>query len=52
MAVNINQLPKMLSNPKHSIEGLWASDAGRNSNSGNYPIRTYANKERYRKSYY
>ena len=26
----------MLSNPKHSIEGLWASDAGRNSNSGKY----------------
>lgn len=26
----------MLSNPKHSIEPLWASDAGRNSNSGKY----------------
>ena len=36
MAININQLPKMLSNPKHSIEPLWASDAGRNSNSGKY----------------
>ena len=36
MAVNLNSLPKMLSNPKHSIEGLWASDAGRNSNSGKY----------------
>ncbi len=36
MAVNINQLPKMLSNPKHSIEPLWASDAGRNTNSGKY----------------
>ncbi len=36
MGVNLNSLPKMLSNPKHSIEGLWASDAGRNSNSGKY----------------
>ena len=36
MEVKINELPKILSNPKHSIEGVWASDAGRNSNSGKY----------------
>ena len=29
-------MPKALSNPKHSIEPLWGSDAGRNSNSGKY----------------
>ena len=28
MAVNINQLPKVLSNPKHTIEPVWGQDAG------------------------
>ena len=36
MAVNINQLPKVLSNPKHTIEPVWGKDAGRNTNSGKF----------------
>lgn len=36
MAVVIKNLPKCLSNPTHSIEPMWASDAGRNSNSGTF----------------
>lgn len=35
MAVNLMNLPK-ITGIKHSIEPLWASDAGRNSNSGKY----------------
>lgn len=36
MAVNINQLPKVLSNPKHTIEPVWGQDAGRFTNSGKF----------------
>lgn len=36
MAVIIKNLPKCLGNPKHTIEPMWASDAGRNSNSGDF----------------
>lgn len=36
MAVNLINLPKALSNPKHTVEPVWASDAGRNSNSGKF----------------
>lgn len=36
MAVNINQLPKALNNPKHTIEPVWGQDAGRYTNSGKF----------------
>ena len=36
MAVNINELPKVLSNPKHTIEPVWGKDAGRFTNSGKF----------------
>lgn len=36
MAVNVNQLPKALSNPKHTIEPVWGEDAGRFTNSGKF----------------
>lgn len=36
MAVNINELPKALSNPKHTIEPVWGKDAGRFTNSGKF----------------
>lgn len=36
MAVNINELPKVLSNPKHTIEPVWGQDAGRFTNSGKF----------------
>ena len=36
MAVNINQLPKALSNPKHTIDPVWGEDAGRFTNSGKF----------------
>ena len=36
MAVKINQLPKALSNPKHTIEPVWGQDAGRYTNSGKF----------------
>ena len=36
MAIDIRKLPKCLANPKHTIEPLWAGDAGRVSNSGKF----------------
>ena len=36
MALDIRKLPKVLSNPKHTIEPVWASDTGRNTNSGKF----------------
>lgn len=36
MALDIRNLPKVLSNIKHTIEPVWASDAGRNTNSGKF----------------
>lgn len=36
MTVILNSLPKVLNNPKHTIEPLWAKNAGRNSNSGKF----------------
>ena len=36
MAVKINELPKVLSNPKHTIEPVWGQDAGRFTNSGKF----------------
>ena len=35
MAVNLSTLPKV-KNIDHSIEPVWASDAGRNTNSGKF----------------
>lgn len=35
MAVNLSALPKV-KNIEHSIEPVWASDTGRNSNSGKF----------------
>jgi len=36
MAVKVNELPKLLSNPKHTIEPLWADNSGRKTNSGKF----------------
>ena len=36
MAVVLANLPKVLSNPKHTIEPLWADNAGRKTNSGKF----------------
>lgn len=36
MNIDINQLPKVLSNPKHTIEPVWGPDAGRFTNSGKF----------------
>lgn len=36
MIVNLRELPKVLKNPEHDVEPVWASDAGRNSNSGRF----------------
>lgn len=36
MAVDVRTLPKLLNNPKHTVEPLWASDTGRFSNSGKF----------------
>lgn len=36
MAIDVRTLPKLLNNPKHSVEALWADDTGRNSNSGKF----------------
>lgn len=36
MAVIINEIPKLLNNPKHTIEPLWADNTGRKTNSGKF----------------
>ena len=36
MAVILKELPRVLSNPRHTIEPLWAENSGRKTNSGKF----------------
>ena len=36
MTVVINEIPKLLNNPKHTIEPLWSENTGRKTNSGKF----------------